>query len=98
MAPIPLLSQIPVIGPIFFEQKPLTYIMLLLVVGIYWMLFYTRWGLRARAVGEHPRAADTLGVNVLRTRYINTLVGGADRAGWAAPGSPWRPWTSSAPA
>ena len=77
LAPIPLLVQIPVIGPIFFQQKPLTYIMLLLTVGIYWMLFYTQWGLRVRAVGEHPRAADTLGVNVLRTRYINTLVGGA---------------------
>ncbi len=77
LAPIPLLAQIPVIGPILFQQKPLTYIMLLLAVGIYWMLFYTKWGLRVRAVGEHPRAADTLGVNVLRTRYINTLLGGA---------------------
>jgi simple sugar transport system permease protein len=77
LAPIPLLAHIPVLGPIFFQQKPLTYIMLLLTVGIYWMLFYTQWGLRVRAVGEHPRAADTLGVNVLRTRYINTLAGGA---------------------
>jgi simple sugar transport system permease protein len=77
LSPIPLLSQIPILGPIIFQQKPLTYIMLLLAVGIYWMLFYTQWGLRVRAVGEHPRAADTLGVNVLRTRYVNTLAGAA---------------------
>jgi simple sugar transport system permease protein len=77
LASLPLLSQIPVLGPIFFQQKPLTYIMLLLAFGITWMLFYTQWGLRVRAVGEHPRAADTLGVDVLRTRYINTLAGGA---------------------
>jgi simple sugar transport system permease protein len=73
---IPLLSQIPVIGPILFVQKPLTYIMLLSVAFIHFMLFYTPWGLRTRAIGEHPRAADTLGVNVLRMRYINVLWGG----------------------
>lgn len=77
LTPIPVLAQIPVVGPILFDQKPLTYLMLLLTVGIFWMLFYTQWGLRVRAVGEHPRAADTLGVNVLRTRYINTLAGAA---------------------
>ncbi len=76
LVPIPLLAEIPVLGPILFHQKPLTYLMLALAVGIYWMLFYTQWGLRVRAVGEHPRAADTLGIDVLRTRYINTLLGG----------------------
>ncbi len=76
LVPIPLLANIPVLGPILFHQKPLTYLMLLLAVGIYWMLFYTQWGLRVRAVGEHPRAADTLGIDVLRTRYVNTLLGG----------------------
>ncbi len=73
---IPFLSDIPVVGPILFSQKPLVYAMLILVVLINYILFYTPWGLRTRAVGEHPRAADTLGVNVLRTRYLNVLAGG----------------------
>jgi ABC-type uncharacterized transport system permease subunit len=73
---IPLLSNIPFIGPILFMQKPLTYLMLIAVFFIHYMLFYTPWGLRTRAIGEHPRAADTLGVDVIRMRYINVLWGG----------------------
>jgi ABC-type uncharacterized transport system permease subunit len=73
---IPLLDKIPFIGPILFQQKPLTYIMFILVFAIQYVLFFTPWGLRTRAVGEHPRAADTLGINVFRTRYINVLIGG----------------------
>ncbi|MFN8441050.1 MAG: ABC transporter permease [Caldilineaceae bacterium] len=73
---IPLLADIPVIGKILFENPPITYLTLILVVVVHVALFYTRWGLRTRAVGEHPRAADTVGINVNRTRYINTMLGG----------------------
>ncbi len=74
---IPLLSKIPVIGPIFFENSIIVYLMMLIVAALHIMLFYTPWGLRTRAVGEHPKAADTLGVNVFRIRYINVILGGA---------------------
>jgi ABC-type uncharacterized transport system permease subunit len=75
-APIPLLSKIPVIGPVFFEQNLLVYVLYVLVLVIHVMLFYTRWGLRTRAVGEHPKAADTLGINVFLTRYVDVTLGG----------------------
>lgn len=73
---IPLLADIPVIGKVLFENPPITYLTLILVVVVHVALFYTRWGLRTRAVGEHPRAADTVGINVNRMRYINTMLGG----------------------
>jgi ABC-type uncharacterized transport system permease subunit len=74
---IPLLSQIPILGQLFFSHQPIVYAMLFLTVFIHYLLFYTPWGLRARAVGEHPRAADTVGINVYQVRYISTIVGGA---------------------
>ncbi|MCL4834145.1 MAG: ABC transporter permease [Caldilineaceae bacterium] len=73
---IPGLSEIPVIGPVLFDNPPITYLALLLVVAVHIALFYTRWGLRTRAVGEHPRAADTVGINVNLYRYVNTSIGG----------------------
>lgn len=74
---IPLLSKIPVIGPIFFDQNLYVYAMFILVIVLWVGLFKTKWGLRHRAMGEHPKAADTLGVNVFRTRYLACLLSGA---------------------
>jgi simple sugar transport system permease protein len=73
---IPILADIPVVGEILFNNPPITYMALILVVVVHVGLFYTRWGLRTRACGEHPRAADTVGINVNRFRYVNTTLGG----------------------
>lgn len=75
--PIPGLSQIPILGDFLFNHQPIVYTMLLLTGVIHYLLFYTPWGLHVRSVGEHPRAADTVGINVLRVRYISTILGGA---------------------
>jgi ABC-type uncharacterized transport system permease subunit len=72
--PIPLLSDLPVIGPIF-RQQPIAWISIILVFVAHYVLFYTRWGLRTRAVGENPHAADTVGIAVRRMRYVNVLIG-----------------------
>jgi general nucleoside transport system permease protein len=79
---IPLLHDIPLIGPLLFENNMYVYAMFLILFGLHFGLFYTKWGLRHRAVGEHPKAADTLGINVFRTRYMAVLLGGA-MAGFA---------------
>ncbi len=73
---IPVLSDIPIIGPILFQNQPTVYIMLILLIVVNYVIFFTPWGLRMRACGEHPRAADTVGVHVNRMRYISVIVGG----------------------
>ena len=75
--PIPLLGDIPLIGPIFFRQTPLVYLLYVVVALVAFGLYRTRWGLRVRAVGEHPLAADTVGIKVNLTRYRTILLAGA---------------------
>jgi ABC-type uncharacterized transport system permease subunit len=72
----PGLGKIPILGPLLFDQSPLVWIALILLIVIQVALFHTRWGLRTRAVGEHPLAADTLGINIIRVRYVNVILGG----------------------
>ncbi|RLC90678.1 MAG: ABC transporter permease [Chloroflexi bacterium] len=72
---IPLLADLPLVGRVF-EQQPIAVSAVVLVLVTHFVLFYTRWGLRTRAVGEHPRAADTVGINVARMRYANVIIGG----------------------
>ena len=74
--PIPVLADIPFIGPILFNNNLFIYAMFILLIVLQVSLFSTRWGLRLRSVGEHPKAADTLGINVFRTRYMAVLLGG----------------------
>lgn len=75
--PIPLLSEIPILGPVFFRQTIIVYIMYVAVFAVWYALFKTRWGLRTRAVGEHPTAADTVGIDVNRTRFWDVALAGA---------------------
>ena len=74
---VPLLSKIPVLGPVLFQQTALVYVMYAVVAVLQVMVFRSRWGLRMRSVGEHPLAADTVGIKVNRTRLRNTMLGGA---------------------
>ena len=73
---IPVLSEIPIIGPILFDSNVFLYITYVAIIGIQVALFSSRWGLRVRAVGEHPTAADTVGINVFWIRYRNVILGG----------------------
>ncbi|NBO78780.1 MAG: ABC transporter permease [Actinobacteria bacterium] len=74
---IPLLSQIPLIGPVFFRNGLFALSTLFIVAAVYYGLFKTRWGLRSRAVGEYPSAADAAGINVTRIRMLNVTFAGA---------------------
>ena len=74
---IPLLSEIPILGPVLFRQTIIVYLMYIAVAVVWFALFKTRWGLRLRAVGEHTQAADTVGINVTGTRFWNVSLAGA---------------------
>ena len=73
---IPGLSEIPIIGPVLFRQTIIIYIMYVTVAAVWFGLFHTKWGLRLRSTGEHPQAADTVGINVNRTRFWNVSLAG----------------------
>ena len=75
--PIPVLSQIPILGEIFFKQNLFVYFSILLSIGLWYFMYRTKYGLEMRSVGENPLAADSLGVNVAFWRYLMTILGGA---------------------
>ena len=74
---IPILSKIPFFGPVLFIHGALTFLGLAIILALYVAIYHTTWGLRSRAVGEHPSSADTAGVSVVRLRYINVTIAGA---------------------
>lgn len=74
---IPLLSEIPFLGPLLFRQDLIFYLSIALVVGIHWFLFKSRTGLKMRAIGDNHASAHALGINVIRTRYLAVMFGGA---------------------
>lgn len=74
--PVSGLAQIPILGSMFFQQNALVYFSILLTIALWYLMYRTRWGLELRAVGENPKAADSLGVNVTRMRYYTAIVGG----------------------
>ncbi|HEX2625562.1 MAG TPA: ABC transporter permease [Candidatus Limnocylindrales bacterium] len=73
---LPLLADIPVLGPIFFEARPFVYVAYILVIVLTYLIYRTRWGLRLRASGEKPAAAGTVGINVLAIRYRSLFYAG----------------------
>jgi len=73
---IPGISDIPFVGPVLGSQNVVVYLMLMLVIASHYFLFHTNLGLRLRAVGENPQAADTAGLNVRRLRYLGVIIGG----------------------
>lgn len=75
--PIPILSQIPILGDIFFKQNYFVYFAVLLSIALWYFMYRTKYGLEMRSVGENPLTADSLGVNVNLWRYLMTILGGA---------------------
>ncbi|MFV0308499.1 MAG: ABC transporter permease [Desertimonas sp.] len=73
---VPWLSDLPLVGPAIFRSTPIAYLSIILVLVLHVALFHTRWGLRSRSVGEHPSAADTVGISVPGYRYVNTALAG----------------------
>ena len=73
---IPLLSDIPVLGPVFFRQDALVYCSIIISIILWYLLFRTKWGLSIRSVGQNPAAADAVGISVSRVRYFCTIIGG----------------------
>lgn len=73
---IPFLSKIPIVGPLLFNQNIFVYLTIVILIAVQLGLFRTRWGLRVRAVGENPKAAETVGIDVVRVRYRNVILGG----------------------
>jgi len=74
---IPILSEIPYLGRVLFRNPPITYAGLIIIITLWVALFHSAWGLRTRAVGEHPSSADTAGISVVRMRYLNVMIAGA---------------------
>lgn len=74
---LPMIGDIPVLGPIISKHGPLTYFGIIFIFALWVALYKTPWGLRSRAVGEHPSSADTAGVSVIRLRYLNVTIAGA---------------------
>ncbi|MEL7608249.1 MAG: ABC transporter permease [Bacillota bacterium] len=72
---IPLLSKIPVVGDVLFDQDLMVYVLYAVVIAACIFIYKTKWGMQLRTIGENPRAADTLGINVYRTRYLYACVG-----------------------
>src|SRR5690606_9249332 len=73
--PIPVLSRIPLLGPIFFEHNVLVYFAGLLSLFLVYFLYHTSWGLELRSVGENPKAADSMGINVTGLQYVTATIG-----------------------
>ncbi|MGA1306262.1 MAG: ABC transporter permease, partial [Candidatus Nanopelagicaceae bacterium] len=74
---LPVVGAWPILGPVLSFHGPITYFGILFILGLWFALYKTSWGLRSRAVGEHPSSADTAGVSVTRLRYLNVTVAGA---------------------
>jgi ABC-type uncharacterized transport system permease subunit len=74
--PIPFLSDIPIVGPVLFNQSPFFYMAILLAIGVWFMLEHTLLGIRIRSAGENPKATETQGVNVARIRYLSVIAAG----------------------